>query len=116
MNNTKKLISSAFVAIVAIFTIATVSPYFSDVGVDEAIPMAAAALPQGEFVEVGDGIHDAEGMVKIIQIENGTEYLRLENFKSTNGPDLYVYLATDKTASEYIDFGQIERKYRKSEL
>ena len=108
MNNTKKLVSSAFVAIVAVFTIATVSPYFSNVTVDEAIPTASAALPQGEFVGVGDGIHDTQGKVKIIQIKDGTEYLRLENFKSTNGPDLYVYLATDKTASEYIDLGRLK--------
>ncbi|MGI9566126.1 MAG: DM13 domain-containing protein [Nitrosopumilus sp.] len=108
MNNTKKLASTTFVAAVAVLVVATISPYFYDTVIDEAIPTASAALPQGQFVGVGDGIHDAQGMAKIIQVEDGTEYLRLENFKSTNGPDLYVYLATDENASEYVDLGRLK--------
>ena len=33
----------------------------------------------------GDGFHSAEGVAKIIQIADGTDILRLENFKATNG-------------------------------
>jgi hypothetical protein len=33
---------------------------------------------------------------KIIPLEHGRTILRLENFKSTNGPDVHVYLSTDK--------------------
>ena len=71
---------------------------------EKIIPMSYA----GMFVGVGDGIHDAQGDTFTIPLENGDEVLRLENFKATNGPDLYVYLSTDKEASDYIDLGRLK--------
>ena len=62
----------------------------------------------GVFVGVGDGIHDAQGKAYTIPLEDGRDVLRLENFKSTNGPDLYVYLSTDKDASEFINLGKLK--------
>ena len=62
----------------------------------------------GVFVGVGDGIHDAQGDAYTIPLEDGSNVLRLENFKSTNGPDLYVYLSTDKYASEFINLGELK--------
>ena len=62
----------------------------------------------GTFVGVGDGIHDAQGDAYTIPLEDGTNVLRLENFKSTNGPDLYVYLSTDKYASEFVSLGELK--------
>ena len=50
----------------------------------------------GNFGDAGDGFHSAEGVAKIIQLADGTNILRLKNFKATNGPDLYGYLSTDK--------------------
>jgi hypothetical protein len=35
--------------------------------------------------------------------------LRLEDFKSTNGPDLYVYLSTDKgAATDFVNLGRLK--------
>ena len=62
----------------------------------------------GTFIGVGDGIHDAQGDAYTIPLEDGSNILRLENFKSTNGPDLYVYLATDDNASEFINLGELK--------
>jgi hypothetical protein len=62
----------------------------------------------GVFVGVGDGIHDAQGKAYTIPLDDGMNVLRLENFKSTNGPDLYVYLSTDKDASEFINLGKLK--------
>jgi hypothetical protein len=62
----------------------------------------------GTFVGVNDGIHNAEGMAKVIRLDDASMILRLENFKSTNGPDLYVYLATDKSASDFVDLGRLK--------
>ncbi len=62
----------------------------------------------GEFVGVNDGIHNAEGMAKVIQLDNTDMILRLENFKATNGPDLYVYLATDNSASDFVNLGRLK--------
>ena len=62
----------------------------------------------GTFVGVNDGIHNAEGMAKVIRLDDASMILRLENFKATNGPDLYVYLATDKSASDFVDYGRLK--------
>ena len=63
----------------------------------------------GEFVGVNDGIHNAEGLAKVIQLDDSSSMiLRLENFKATNGPDLYVYLATDNSASDFVNLGKLK--------
>ncbi len=62
----------------------------------------------GAFVGVNDGIHNAEGNVKVIRLNDATYILRLEDFRSTNGPDLYVYLSTDKTASDFVNLGRLK--------
>lgn len=62
----------------------------------------------GQFMGAGDGIHNAEGMAREISLENGKQFIRFENFKVTNGPDLFVYLATDKTASDFVDIGRLK--------
>ena len=64
----------------------------------------------GSFVGAGDGFHNAEGIAKIIQLGDGsTTILRLENFKSTNGADVHVYLSTNKkTASDFVDLGRLK--------
>ena len=70
--------------------------------------ITANTLRTGSFVGVGDGIHNAEGMVKVIPLNNGNNILRLENLRATNGPDLYVYLSTDKTNSDSISLGKLK--------
>ena len=65
-------------------------------------------LLTGSFVGVGDGIHDAQGIAKVIPIEDGGNVLRLEDLVVTNGPDLYVYLSTDKKASDFVNLGRLK--------
>ena len=81
--------------------------------VNENMPEATTTSGQtslliGEFVGVNDGIHNAEGMAKVIQLDNAGVILRLENFKATNGPNLYVYLATDNSASDFVNLGRLK--------
>ena len=40
----------------------------------------------GSFIGAGDGFHNAEGLARVIPLGDGNTILRLENFKSTNGP------------------------------
>lgn len=61
----------------------------------------------GSFVGVGDGIHNAEGTAQVIYLD-GSDALRLEEFRSTNGPDLYVYLSADKEATDFVDLGRLK--------
>ena len=62
----------------------------------------------GNFIGVGDGIHNAEGKAKILTLSNGSQILRLENFKSTNGPDVHLYLSNNKQANDFIDLGRLK--------
>jgi hypothetical protein len=41
-------------------------------------------------------------------LENGGDILRLEDLMVTNGPDLYVYLSTDKSASDFVNLGRLK--------
>jgi len=75
-----------------------------DETMNEIVPISYS----GEFIGAGDGIHDAQGIAYTIPIEDGSNVLRLENFQSTNGPDLFVYLATDENALEFVNLGVLK--------
>jgi hypothetical protein len=62
----------------------------------------------GDFVGVNDGIHNAEGKATILILSDGSQILRLEDFRSTNGPDVHLYLSIDKQASDFIDLGRLK--------
>ena len=62
----------------------------------------------GDFMGVNDGIHNAEGKAKILTLKDGSQIIRLEDFRSTNGPDVHLYLAIDKQASDFIDLGRLK--------
>ncbi|GKS66922.1 hypothetical protein YTPLAS73_04690 [Nitrosarchaeum sp.] len=89
----------ALVAIIGIVGAYAISPYFTSSTVNETLPNSAIPLKmedttmmddtviqtyEGTFVGVGDGIHDAQGMVRTIPLNDGNTILRLENFKATN--------------------------------
>ena len=73
-----------------------------------ATTLAYTPLVIGNFVGVDDGIHNAEGLAKVIRLDDASMILRFENFRATNGPDLYVYLATDNSASDFVDLGRLK--------
>ena len=113
MGNVKKITIAAGIIAGAI-VILGISPYFYNTEVNEELPsvmensnIQQMTLVSGTFVGVGDGIHDASGDAKILS-SDGTKFLRLENFQSTNGPDLYVYLATDTEASDFVNLGRLK--------
>jgi hypothetical protein len=108
----KLLFTLAIVAAIAIpIGIYTISPLFISATVNEPIP-TTTNLPEkslsGIFVGVHDGFHNAEGIVKVVSLTDGSKILRLENFKSTNGPNVHVYLSTDKRATDYVDLGKLK--------
>jgi len=125
----KALLVIVIVAIIGISGGIAISPIFTNTTINEDLPDTVVSHEiknedsiskqtlaeektiqtyEGEFVGTGDGIHNVEGIVRIISLENGDSVLRLENFKATNGPDLYVYLATDTQSSEYISLGKLK--------
>lgn len=108
-----KFIIVAIVAVIAGISIVYASPLFYDTEINESIPstMMKEDIPKsydGIFVGVNDGVHNAEGQSKVIFLDDGREILRLEDFKSTNGPDLYVYLSTDIDATDIVNLGKLK--------
>jgi hypothetical protein len=67
------------------------------------------AMPlTGNFKDAGDGFHMVAGVAKVINLEDGRTFLRLESLKATNGPDLYVYLATGADTSDIVNLGRLK--------
>jgi Electron transfer DM13 len=80
-----------------------------DERVDEAPPGVAAAGPgptggegdrsrrppvtlaAGRFRSLG---HDTSGRAAVLEVDGGRRFLRLEGLRTSNGPDLFVYLST----------------------
>ncbi len=89
------------------------SPLFLIQAVSERAPAAPAQsrLGAGTFGVV-DGIHKGEGTAGFVQLADGQRVLRLEDdFRVTNGPDLYVYLsgsAAPRTSAELHETGAFE--------
>jgi hypothetical protein len=77
--------------------------------VDEAVPVAAnqpvptqtsTPAPQPEVLAEGafvNGEHKTSGTARILRLTDGTRVLRLENFSTSDGPDVHVWL-TDAQA------------------
>ena len=116
-----KKIIIAIIAVLVPIAVYTGSPLFYNVSINESLPQTmtdandasitqdtAQLLASGSFSGVNDGIHNAQGSAKIIQLSGGKQLLRLEDFKATNGPDLHVYLASDKSAQDYVDLGKLK--------
>ena len=72
------------------------------------LPENQTSMLAGNLIDAGDGFHIASGQVKVLQIPDGTQILRFENLDVTNGPDLYVYLATDTTAKDFVSLGKLK--------
>ena len=108
----KILMTLVIVAAIAIpIGIYTISPLFISATVNEPEPTTSIPVQKalsGIFMGVHDGFHNAEGNVKVVSLTDGSKILRLENFKSTNGPNVHVYLSTDKHATDYVDLGKLK--------
>jgi hypothetical protein len=113
----KKIIIAIIAAVIVPAAVYAGSPLFINKTIDEALPTTSSIpltepttsiVSSGSFVGVGDGVHNAEGTAIVISLDDGSKILRLEDFKSTNGPDLYVYLATDSKATDYVSLGPLK--------
>jgi len=85
--------------------------------VDEAFPTGNDSQPQ--ILESGafhSGTHPTEGTATIYRTENGSRILRFTNFKTSNGPDVHIYMVAAEDARDspsvqhaaFIDLGLIK--------
>lgn len=81
-----------------------------DVSVGESMPtQSPRVVAQGRFVDA-DVVHRGSGRATIYQLPNDRHLIRFEDFRTTNGPALVVYLAKHPSpmqAADVIDGGYI---------
>ena len=111
---TRIRISRRLVLVLILLAIATpivyylASPLVLSRQVSEAAPTAVGGtLAVGTFAGA-DGFHHVMGTVKVVRLSDGSRLLRLEGFRATNGPDLYVYLSQDKQAGNFVNLGGLK--------
>ncbi|HTC54921.1 MAG TPA: DM13 domain-containing protein [Candidatus Sulfotelmatobacter sp.] len=86
--------------------------------VDEAMPAAQGSsspqrLASGQFYSV---LHPTAGTATIYRMGDGSRILRFTNFKTSNGPDVHVYMVAADDAKDsasvvragFIDLGTIK--------
>ena len=86
--------------------------------VDEAMPVvpggsSAKPLESGQFYSI---LHPTAGVATIYQMEDGTRVLRLTSFRTSNGPDVHVYMVAADDAKDaatverdgFVDLGVIK--------
>ena len=86
--------------------------------VDEAMPTAPGAstvqpLESGQFYSI---LHPTEGTATIYQMGDGSRVLRLTSFRTSNGPDVHVYMVASDDARDaatvekagFVDLGVIK--------
>ena len=76
-------------------------------------PMVPELLAEGDFYGVDD-LHQGSGKALIYQTGEDEYFLRLENFRVTNGPQLHVIMGVDEnpynhdTLGDYLDLGALK--------
>ena len=90
------------------------SPLLMNKKVDDALPgTMMKETPKAETIIsepvpiVDTAAHPATGVVRIVKNGDAT-VVRYENYKTINGPDVRVYLASDLKASDFVDLGPIK--------
>ena len=90
----------------------TVAPTEEPTATPETKPAEPVILAAGEF-QGRDAAHQGSGTAQIVQ-KGERRVLRLQNFSSTEGPDLYVYLVENPdtfdadAVGEYLDLGLLK--------
>ena len=81
---------------------------FQNSAVDEALPPDASTsdaelkeLAHGDFVKQE---HPTAGMARLIGLNSGEHVVRLEDFSTTNGPDLHVWLSEESAGGSWFKY------------
>lgn len=91
----------------------SVNEAFPSGGAPAASTSAPAALASGRFHTVA---HESRGLATLYQLPDGKQTLRLTEFKTSNGPELHLYLVAAGDASDsdtvknagFLDLGPLK--------
>ena len=88
---------------------------FMNKTVEEALPAGATLEGGGSSGSFIGLAHSTSGRALIVELEDGSRLLRLENFETDNGPDLRVYLSTEPADGDegafdddFLDLGALK--------
>jgi Electron transfer DM13 len=111
---TKKILAIAAVpALIGAWAAFRPELLFVDQKVNETLPTVSgqtvSTLASAKFVSYA---HETTGQASIVSV-NGKQILRLSSFKTSNGPDVHVYLLKGSdpkvvTEGQYLDLGSIK--------
>lgn len=69
-------------------------------------------LRRGDFVSLD---HTTSGAAQVLELSDGSRFLRLEDLDTSNGPDLFVYLTTNPAGGDegafdddFVNLGRLE--------
>jgi Electron transfer DM13 len=79
--------------------------------VTQATPAVVSMGTQESLGTFSNGAHAVSGTVKVVadKTDAKKKYLSFENFKTDAGPDLYIYLAEDKTAKGFTSVVKLDK-------
>lgn len=81
-----------------------------EIAADDEMPSAGpTVLARGSFRDA-DAVHKGTGQATLYALPNGRHLIRFEDFRTTNGPDLVVYLArhaSPESADDVVDNGYL---------
>ncbi|PIT92063.1 MAG: hypothetical protein COU08_04385 [Candidatus Harrisonbacteria bacterium CG10_big_fil_rev_8_21_14_0_10_42_17] len=96
------------------------SPLFLNKEVDEALPDSVVQsdsqlIASGMFMDA-DSFHQGSGTAKVYKLADNSVFVRFEDFKVTNGPDLHVIVSdhprptsrNDFMGGLYLDLGSLK--------
>ena len=125
---TKYIIIGIVVLALAGFAYRAISPLFRNIKANDVLPSSTSVQPSAPqeaatnptntapvgqtptetsaAAVTGTLGHPASGTVRIVE-SDGKRYVRYENFKTINGPDIYVYLSKDMDAKDVVSLGKV---------
>lgn len=118
----KKILLSVGIIIILAIAYWLISPLWMNVVLNEPLPINPSSsgdsslmikendeMPSNAILSRGNMIaraHEVSGEALLVQ-DGGAMYLRFENLKTINGPDLRIYLSADLNANDFVDLGPI---------
>jgi Electron transfer DM13 len=77
-----------------------------------AAPAAPVTVAAGRFRSLG---HTTSGRAAVLEVDGGRRFLRLDDLRTSNGPDLFVYLSAtpadgprDPFDDEFLSLGRLK--------
>lgn len=113
----KKIIITVVALVALAVAYWLISPLWRNTVLNEKLPGTVTTLPIKDMPQNEPEVlfkkeliaraHNVSGSALLVKSGNDT-FLRFENLKTVNGPDLRIYLSSDLSAEDIVDLGPIK--------